>query len=115
MEFPKAVEVTLHLNEKDLDALKSALQRQKVELLAALERIDVDLDNIQRAMSPIPLTQERWVLSEADPNKSYLVTYFSNIRLWDCTCPSRQFQTGTDENGFCKHIRRVKREGWFKV
>jgi len=35
---------------------------------------------------------------------------------WSCTCRSYKFQNGTDSDGYCKHIRKVKDEdrrcGW---
>jgi hypothetical protein len=53
-------------------------------------------------------------VESSSSDKTYTVKLGpSNVRNdyqfdWSCTCPAFQYGNGTDENGHCKHIRKVR-------
>lgn len=51
--------------------------------------------------------KEYTVKSQSEPNKEYIVRFFSDTNKWTCTCPSYAFH----EEGFqCKHIKQKRAE-----
>lgn len=68
-----------------------------------------------------------WHCKTADefqvPVGKYLVKYGKTSHQnkdvqfdWSCTCGSYVYQKGTDQNGYCKHIRAAKTDhcGWMQ-
>lgn len=102
--------VTLQIGADALRQLHSDLTERKRELLDLLDEINGNLDAVSAALRAIS-RQDTLVFSDHDPYKSYLVSKENG--LYSCTCPSWEYQNGTDTQNHCKHIRRVIEQGRF--
>lgn len=106
-------DVTLTIDKDEAAIMLGEAQTRQHWLTGELVRVNANIEALKKLINPSPIT-ERMVLSEFDPNRSYLVKYDADKpdgHRWSCSCPSWKYQQGLDHFGWCKHIRRVIREG----
>lgn len=102
------MEVTFALNKETLEALKDAFQRDLAVYEGVVRDIKANIARIESALSPVKRT---YVRSEHDSGRNYTVTRTdvgdaSQSRyVYECSCPSYQYERGLDINHHCKHIR----------
>jgi len=105
------MEVTFSLNKETLEALLDAFNRDLAVYQGVVKDIKANIARIESALSPVKRTQ---VPSEHDYLKAYTVTRTdvgdgtASRYVYECSCPSFQYERGLDADGHCKHIRQAR-------
>lgn len=106
------MDITFNISKGNLIALREQFDKDAKVLEAAAFEIRENIMKIDRVLSPM---QSMTIESDNYLNfVGYKVTrtYVQGApTIYECQCYSFKYQSGTDADGFCKHIRKAKERG----
>jgi len=105
------MKVGFEMEKGELEIMLAAFKEAEAATLGTLNRIRANINAIEGALSPV---RHVVVTSEHDMFRTYTVTRTEvnpGAYVYECSCPSYQYQRGLDPDGYCKHIRKARLEG----
>lgn len=105
------MEISFNISQANLIELRKAFQKDLDTAKSVVEDIEDNIARIDRALNPVTRMPIR---SESNPFREYTVTKtatYGTNSIYECSCPSFQYERGLDDDGYCKHIRQAKNRG----
>ena len=96
--------------------MQPLIDQQRVDKLIDTATVMIDTANtlLELVSKPVTVVDSETtvdVASFTQPFEGYEVTRKAcgaDVVEWTCTCPSFEYQSGTDHRGYCKHIRAIE-------